>query len=388
MHLYNLYLRAAPVLASLTLVGALGGCSSSDSNTSSNSNNSTNNSTNGSTNNSTNNSTSSTGLNVDYFEAAGLATAITQVDCTLSNGEATTCYRVVISGVPSDHEIGPFCPRTIDDGPEDVGIWLDDGNVYDVDGAFITGLAEFYNDPTWQLYDEETGVVRVTLTQEACEAAARPDVDPAYQNYCVECSLEDVGGGVETEFLIPLTPVPRTTASELGMSSVGVSLSGGHYDPPAPVDAILGAHTIAAFDDCGGHVNPAAGYHYHAATGCPKEVAQDDGHAPLIGYALDGYALYAMVGDDDVEPSDLDSCRGHSDDQRGYHYHVASAGENMFIGCFHGETVGTTAELPGGGPPNNGGGAAAPCAEGQTSQCCGDGTCEGPETAANCSEDC
>ena len=43
----------------------------------------------------------------------------------------------------------------------------------------------------------------------------------------------------------------------------------------------------------------------------------------------------------------------------------------------------------GGGMPAGGGGmAATPCAVGQTKQCCGDGTCDGPETSSNCAADC
>lgn len=56
-----------------------------------------------------------------------------------------------------------------------------------------------------------------------------------------------------------------------------------------------------------------------------------------------------MAGDAGIEPDDLDSCRGHVDSVRGYHYHSASAGENMFIGCFRGLTVeGVGGDLPGG----------------------------------------
>ena len=54
-----------------------------------------------------------------------------------------------------------------------------------------------------------------------------------------------------------------------------------------------------------------------------------------------------MTNLDGGEPTDLDQCRGHSDEVRGYHYHAASPGENMFIGCFHGEIV----ETNGGGGP-------------------------------------
>jgi hypothetical protein len=108
-------------------------------------------------------------------------------------------------------------------------------------------------------------------------------------------------------------------------------------DAPAPVAIIKAAYTIAAFDDCGGHVNPHSGYHYHAATGCGTRVASTDVHADLIGYALDGYGIHALTDSTGAEPTGLDTCRGHSDSTRGYHYHVASGGENMFIGCFKGQ---------------------------------------------------
>ena len=326
------------------------------------------------------------GLKVADFQAGGLAEPITEVDCELSDGSMSRCYQVVIPGEPSDHDVGPFCPRNISDGPEAGGIWLESGTVYDVDGSFITGLADLYDDPNWQLYDADTGVVNVTLTLEACEAAARPDVDPQYQNHCVECNLADLGGGFSDTFLIPVTPTPRATPAEIGVTpSVGVALNGVRYDPPAPVAAILGAYTIAAFDDCGGHVNPAVGYHYHAATGCTDASAQCDDHAPLIGYALDGYAMYAMAGADGVEAADLDECRGHTDDLRGYHYHSAGPGENMFLGCFHGLTAGADA---GTGPGGGGGGEAMNCAGPDATMCCGDDICDGPETAANCAADC
>jgi hypothetical protein len=108
------------------------------------------------------------------------------------------------------------------------------------------------------------------------------------------------------------------------------------FDGPAPVNAILGAYTLAPFDDAGGHINLAAGYHYHAATGKSKEIAQSDGHAPMIGYAADGHGLYARLDTKGSEPTDLDECRGHTDVTRGYHYHVDKAGANNFINCLKG----------------------------------------------------
>jgi hypothetical protein len=288
-------------------------------------------------------------LDPALFLAEGLAADIRTEACTLSGGTTTTCYRIEVHSLPTEHDVGPFCPRSVTDDARVTGIWIEDGAVFDASGAFIEGLATFYDDDNWQLYDESTGAVNVTASYEACEAAARPDVDPAYQNYCVECSTDYLDAGATSTYLLPVTPVPLAGPAEIDrMGVVGLALNGVDFDPPAPVEAILANYTIAAFDDCGGHVNLHAGYHYHAATGCPTEVAQSDAHAPLIGYALDGYGLYAMLDTAGTEPSDLDACRGHADATRGYHYHVASPGENMFIGCFHGEQ----GEREGGeGPP-------------------------------------
>ncbi len=294
----------------------------------------------------------STSLDPTLFVEGALISDPTIVDCTLSDGTETTCYEIVTVGVPADSAVGPFCPETITSTAADSGIWLDgSGEVYEADGDFILNLPNIYGDSNWQLYDVATGDVNITDTQEACEAAARPDVDEAYTNYCVECSLDYVDGGVSSTYLIPVTPTPADSTGAISQE-VGVTLNGVQLAAAAPVDAILSAYTIAAFDDCGGHVNPNEGYHYHAATGC-TEIAdtQADGHASLLGYAMDGYGIYGLADSDGNETEGLDECRGISDDTRGYHYHAASAGENTFIGCFTGKTVASEAGGPGGAPP-------------------------------------
>lgn len=282
------------------------------------------------------------------FEPGALAKETTTVPCTLASGLETSCYSITIKGEPSNTEVGPFCPTSIDSTAEESGIWLDgSGEVYEADGAFIVNLPQLYDDDHWQLYDPATGKVKVTDTEVACRAAARPNVDENYQNHCVECSLDYLGGGVEQTFLIPVKPTSMSNPTPLN-GAVGVALNGVVFDNAAPVHAILGAYTIAAFDDCGGHVNPFAGYHYHAATGCSESsTAEPDNHSPLIGYARDGYGIYAMTDAHGVEPEQLDECRGETDAVRGYHYHVAGAGENAFIGCYHGDAV----EVEGHGPP-------------------------------------
>lgn len=276
-------------------------------------------------------------LNPELFVDGALIDSVTTEDCTLSGGTETTCYRITIAGVPANAEIGPFCPPNINSDASEGGIWFDgNGEVYDISGEFIKNLDTLYGSD-WLLYDPATGEVNVTDSQIACEAAARPDVAEEYRNHCVVCSIDYYGGGVTSTFLIPTTPVALTTPQDIGRDDLGLTLNGVVFAPAAPVDAILAANTIAAFDDCGGHVNPFEGYHYHAATGCSETASEADGHASLLGYAIDGYSIFAMRDAAGEEEFDLDECRGHSDDSRGYHYHSASAAENLFIGCYHGE---------------------------------------------------
>ncbi len=289
------------------------------------------------------------------FVAGALSKDPVVVDCTLSDGTNTTCYQITSVGAPAKQKVGPFCPKTIYSTAADSGIWFynngANNGIADLDGNFIMSLPAIYNDNKWKLYDDVTGKVHVTDTQVACEAAARPDVDPAYQNYCVECSMDYINGGISATYLIPTTPIPADVTG--AVSQVGIALNGTELSAPAPVSDILSNYTIAAFDDCGGHVNTHQGYHYHAATGCSEVGTQADGHAALLGYALDGYGIYGMKDAIGNEES-LDECRGTTDSIRGYHYHAASPGENMFIGCFHGKTV-TAAQAggpPAGGPPN------------------------------------
>ena len=291
----------------------------------------------------------STSLEPSLFVEDALASEPTIVDCTMSDGSDTTCYEIVIAGVPADSAVGPFCPENITSTSAEGGIWLDGtGVVYEANGDFILDLPNIYGDSNWQLYDTATGDVNVTDTQEACKAAARPDVDPAYQNYCVECSLDYVDGGVTETYLIPVTPTPADTIGAIS-THTGLSLNGVQLAAAAPVQDILSNYTIAAFDDCGGHVNPNDGYHYHAATGCSElSDTQSDGHASLLGYAMDGYGIYGMLDGEGNETDGLDQCRGVNDETRGYHYHAASAGENMFIGCFTGKTVASETGGPGG----------------------------------------
>lgn len=267
------------------------------------------------------------------------AVTITIVPCTLSDGSSTDCYEIVTSSTPTDHQMGPWCPTSITDDASAGGIWLENGEVYDVDGAFIQNMATLYNDSNWLMYNDQ-GEVYVTKTQEDCLNAANPNVGEEYENFCVEC-LPSYITNVSQSYLIPITPVLPNTATLFSTgpggpgnsapSTRGIALNGIEFSAPAPTDNILDAYTLAPFDDAGGHINAHQGYHYHAAMGFSTKVSQSDGHAALIGYALDGIGIYELEDGNGNTATDLDELRGHSDTVRGYHYHVDAAGSNNFI---------------------------------------------------------
>lgn len=281
-----------------------------------------------------------------YF-ADGLT--ITVVPCELSDGSETDCYQIVTTSSATDHEMGPWCPDHITDGVDAGGIWLEDGVVYNVDGDFIANLATFYGDATWEMYDAE-GNIYVTDTEEDCINAANPDVGDEYQNFCVECIPSYISDLSQT-WLIPITPVLLDNAESFGTaggppgglstipSTRGIALNGIEFSAPAPVSNILAAYTIAPFDNAGGHINVHQGYHYHATTGLSTQIEQEDGHGALIGYALDGHGIYSELNSSGGSYTDLDECRGHYDETRGYHYHADSPGNNNFIDCLHGAYV-------------------------------------------------
>jgi len=316
-------------------------------------------------------------VNPSYFTSANDKTSITSIACTLSDGTKTNCYQIVTNSTPTDHPMGPWCPQNIEDGDDKGGIWLKDGKAYDVDGTFIKNLAALYKDDTWKMYDTN-GNIYVTKTEEDCINAANPQVGEEYKNFCVEC-LPSYIDNMTSTYLIPTKPVMTTEpVSFMGRgggpgagpggdkpprgerpprgdgppkgdrpsrdkggipATRGVALNGVEFSAPAPLNNILSAYTIAPFDDAGGHINVHQGYHYHTATGVSFSIKQKDGHAPLIGYAMDGHGIYGLTDELGKEATDLDECRGHYDAVRGYHYHVDDAGNNNFINCLHGAYV-------------------------------------------------
>ena len=298
------------------------------------------------------------GLVASNFKDGALSQPIAEEACTLTDGTETNCYRVIVTGTPVDTVVGPFCPETTSTSAADAGIWLDGSNIYDADGQFILDLSTIYGDAQWRLYDD-SGKVNVTDSKESFQGAARPDVLDAYKYHCVEGRFEwtNSGAAVPISILVPVTPVKASAPVSTQGADLGVTINGLVIAPSAPVQAILKAYTIAAFDDCGGHFNPIEGYHLHAFTDCKGtayDASIDDSNAEtrLIGYALDGVAVFAPLAHDTT--IQLDECNGRTTEKDGYHYYAQAPELNQVVKCYMGLlAVDPTSQQqgpPGGGP--------------------------------------
>jgi hypothetical protein len=141
------------------------------------------------------------------------------------------------------------------------------------------------------------------------------------------------------EISLPAEPVEADAPGCVG-GEVGFLLSGVVMN--SPVDA-LGRDAVAheVQDRCEGHPNN-AGYHYHSVSTCIPD--EGSGHSALVGYALDGYGIFGLRGEDgkDLTNDDLDECHGHTHEipwdgttRSMYHYH-ATHEFPYAVGCFHG----------------------------------------------------
>ncbi len=137
-------------------------------------------------------------------------------------------------------------------------------------------------------------------------------------------------------FLIPRHPRLAAKVTPTPFGPIGVAVNGipfyNQYNGEGE-DAVK----LETFDSCCGHPDPQGRYHYHKYPVCLHSPFKDakGKHSALIGYAFDGFPIYGPNGENGQPPKDLDSCNGHQDKVRGYHYHV-TAGYPYILGGYHG----------------------------------------------------
>ena len=263
-----------------------------------------------------------------YFNGTSLQ-SFAMVDCTLENGSSTTCYQLVFSSNPVAD--GPYCPETIDDIG---GVGIYDGATNPGFQVLKRSLWEAMEADGYDIVDED-GNINIEDPGAGMGSGGAA---------CLEASPDD---GLELTFLLPVSPELLSTPDQLdivenlGVSLDGIPLTG---DPPSvtqgPPGMGGGSGSIPSIDPCGGHVDPFGYYHLHFV---PEEMnsvlaAYDltevsctnfaQSTTALVGFAKDGYPIYASQDTDGTLPADLDSCNGHTaataDYPDGtYHYHAS-----------------------------------------------------------------
>lgn len=147
-------------------------------------------------------------------------------------------------------------------------------------------------------------------------------------------------------FQLPLEPIRSMVITRLPMGPIGMAINGVVFFNPfeaGGMNAVEG-YSEVWLDSCCGHPQQHGVYHYHKFPSCVKSPFPDEGkeHSPIIGFAFDGYPIHGPYERDGVLAKDvrgkdaLDACNGHSDPERGYHYHVTPGQFPYIIGGYRG----------------------------------------------------
>ena len=144
---------------------------------------------------------------------------------------------------------------------------------------------------------------------------------------------------------LPRAPVVGTTPTCLGPGGpIGVFLDGSYLFNALDAAGRDGvAHEVQ--DACGGHPARRSDYHHHMLDPC-MDVGDPSGTSPIIGYALDGFAITGPYRDGHVVRNvDLDACHGRVDeldwdgDKRSMYHYVANFEYPYTLGCYRGAPI-------------------------------------------------
>ncbi len=146
------------------------------------------------------------------------------------------------------------------------------------------------------------------------------------------------------DFEIPAHPTFAAQPGCLPMGMIGFTTSGvALYNALDAAGRDAAAHEIQ--DNCDGHPQANAQYHYHNASPCIPGVGSDT----LVGWALDGYPIFGLKNATGawVRDSDLDECHGRREtvtvDDRTYAYGYHMTREYPYtLGCFAGRLLDST----------------------------------------------
>jgi YHYH protein len=191
--------------------------------------------------------------------------------------------------------------------------------------------------------DEPTGIFPINPS----DSAYRYDTNPNHV------------GRQHLDFVIPAHPEPAAAPECLPMGMIGVTVSGvALYNALDDAGRDAAAHEVQ--DNCDGHPQANAQYHYHNASPCIPGVNSDR----VVGWALDGYPILGMedAAGHRVTNADLDACHGRAEqvtvNGRTYDYAYHLTREYPYtLGCFAGRvSESTLTEVHSGLEPSRRGG--------------------------------
>ena len=147
-------------------------------------------------------------------------------------------------------------------------------------------------------------------------------------------------------FRLPLEPRLAGAITRVPMGPIGVALNGVVFFNPFEIGGMnaVEGYSEVWLDSCCGHPQQTGVYHYHKYPSCVKSPFPDDGkrHSPILGFAFDGFPVHGpyesagrLARDLDGDRA-LDSCNGHEDPSRGYHYHVTPGRFPYILGGYAG----------------------------------------------------
>ncbi len=147
-------------------------------------------------------------------------------------------------------------------------------------------------------------------------------------------------------FRLPLEPKLADKVTRLPRGPIGTALNGVVFFNPFEIEGMnaVEGYSEVWLDSCCGHPQQTGVYHYHKYPTCVKSPFSDDGkkHSPIIGFAFDGFPLYGpyeaagTMAKDLRDDQALDVCNGHTDELRGYHYHVTPGRFPYILGGYSG----------------------------------------------------
>lgn len=264
----------------------------------------------------------------NLYEAA----TISEVSCTLENGDQAECYQLVFGSADVNFgEEGPYCPATLNDIG---GLGVYDGAT---NPGFQVMKAELFNNMEADGYDivDDNGNIRIQTALGGGPGGGGGN--KAGESYCLAIEEQD---DLTLTFLLPKEPVLLSQPNEIEeVEFIGISFQGAPINgqPPSVVER---GGNIPSLHPCGGHPDPSGYFHWHFVAESMNTVLSAYGitdvscdvvtqnTSALVGYAKDGYPIYAAHDANGQAPTDLDECNGHTADTSEYpdgvyHYHAS-----------------------------------------------------------------